>query len=170
MGFRKPMSRVILGGPRWNQSNVAIASIEPLPLQQVSFQSIREILDDFLRVRRRVGVHSIQPCHLGQAYVRFHFVHEKDFLIGGGPHEYGQYHISFTDHDKGWNNRQITMNCKVWIMLLGFNIDYWTKADLKKAIAEFGRLIVWEEDPKYLGRIVAKIRVVDLSEIPWFLV
>nr|TKW31062.1 hypothetical protein SEVIR_2G080300v2 [Setaria viridis] len=170
VGFRKPMSRVILGAPRRNQCDVAIATIEPLPHQQVSFQSIRDMLDDFLRNRCRMGVHSIQPCPYGQAYVRFQFVHEKDFLIGGGPHEYGQYRISFSDHNKGWNNRLITMNCEVWIMLLGFNIDYWTKADLEKAIAEFGRLLVWEEDPNNLARIIAKIRVVDLSEIPWFLV
>nr|TKW22691.1 hypothetical protein SEVIR_4G244800v2 [Setaria viridis] len=39
-----------------------------------------------------------------------------------------------------------------------FNIDYWTKADLEKAVAEFGRLLVWEEDPNNLARIVAKIR------------
>lgn len=62
------------------------------------------------------------------------------------------------------------MNCEVWVMLLGFNIDYWTKVDIEKAIAEFGRLLVWEEDPHNLTRVLIKIRVVDLSEIPWFLV
>lgn len=91
-------------------------------------------------------------------------------MIGGGPHEYGNYRITFSDHNKGWNNRLITMNYEIWVMLLGFNIDYWTKADIEKAGSEFGKLMVWKEDPNNLARIVAKIRVVDLSEIPWFLV
>nr|TKW08979.1 hypothetical protein SEVIR_6G061100v2 [Setaria viridis] len=170
VGFRKPMSRVILGSPWLNNNDVAIVSIEPLLAQQISFQSIRELLDDFLRNRKRVGVHSIQPCPFGQAYVRFHHVYDKDFLIGGGPHNYGQYRITFSKHDRGWNNRNITMNCKVWVMLLGFSIDYWTKTDVEKPVSEFGKLIVWEEDPNYLAHVVAKIRVVDLSEISWILV
>nr|TKW29201.1 hypothetical protein SEVIR_3G380600v2 [Setaria viridis] len=169
VGFRKPMSRVVLGGARRNQSDVAIAKIEPLPQLQVSFQSIRELLDDFLRNHKGLAIHSIQPCPYGQAYVRFHFVHEKDFLIGGGQHQYGQYRISFSDHNRGWNNRLTTMNCEAWVMLLGLNIDYWTKSDIKKAVAVFGRLLVWE-DPNNLARVIVKVRVVDLTEIPWFLV
>nr|TKW37045.1 hypothetical protein SEVIR_1G021900v2 [Setaria viridis] len=131
--------------------------------------SIRELLDD-LRNRRRVGFHSIQPCPYGQAYVRFNFVHEKDFLISDSPHEYGNYRISFTEHNRSWNNKTVTMNFEVWIMLMGYNIDYWTKADIEKTVSEFGRLLVWVEDPNNLARIVVKARVVDLFEVPWFLV
>nr|TKW37951.1 hypothetical protein SEVIR_1G083000v2 [Setaria viridis] len=170
VGFRKPMSRVVLGGARRNQSDVAIAKIEPLPQFQVSFQSIRELLDDFLRNHKGLAIHSIQLCPYGQAYVRFHFVHDKDFLIGGGQHQYGQYKISFSDHNRGWNNRLTTMNCEAWVMLLGLNIGYWTKSDIEKAVAVFGRLLVWEEDPNNLARVIVKVRVVDLTEIPWFLV
>lgn len=137
VGFRKSMPRVVLGGPCRNNNDVAITSIEPLPNQQVSFQSIRELLDDFMRNRRRVAFHSIQPCPYGQTYVRFHFVHDKDFLISGSPHEYGNYRISFTEHNRGKNNKIITMNCEVWIMLLGYNIDYWTKADIEKIVSEW---------------------------------
>lgn len=130
VGFRKPMSRVILGAPRRNQADVTITLIELLPQQQVTFQSIRELLEAFLVNHKRVAIHPIQPCPLDQAYVRFHFVHDKDFLIGGELHDYGQYRITFTEHNKGWNNKLITMNCEVCIMLLGFNIDYWIKVDV----------------------------------------
>lgn len=37
VGFLKPMARVVLGGPRRSNCDVAIANIEPLPLEQVSF-------------------------------------------------------------------------------------------------------------------------------------
>lgn len=50
------MSRVIIGGLRGRNSDIAIATIEPLPAEQDSFTSIRELLDDFLRNHRRVGV------------------------------------------------------------------------------------------------------------------
>lgn len=83
------MARVVLGGPRRNNCDVAIASIEPLPQQQVSFHSIRELLDGFLRNRSRIGFQSIQPCPFGQAYVCFNFIHDRYFLIGGSPHDYG---------------------------------------------------------------------------------
>ena len=77
---------------------------------------------------------------------------------------------TFKAHNRGWNNRTTTMNHDVWLMLLGFNIDYWEHKDVEKAIAEFGRLLIWEEDPNHLARIIIKARVVDLTEIPWFLV
>lgn len=51
-------------------------------------------------------------------------------------------------------------------MLLGYNIDFWSRADIEKTVAEFGKLLVWEEDPNNLARIVVKVRVGDLSEIP----
>jgi len=62
------------------------------------------------------------------------------------------------------------MNYDVWLMLLGFNVDYWEQKDIEKAISDFGKLLVWEEDPIHLARIIVKARVVDLTEIPWFLV
>ena len=62
------------------------------------------------------------------------------------------------------------MNYDVWLMLLGFNIDYWEHKDVEKAISEFGKLLIWEEDPANLARVIVKARVVDLTEIPWFLV
>lgn len=169
VGQRKPTTRVVLGGRRRHNGEVAIATIEPMPNVQVSFPSIRELLDDFLRNHRQVGFRSIQPCPYGQVYVRFNFIHDRHFLISGSPHEYDQYRISFVEHNKGWNNKTTTMNCEAWIVLLGYNIDFWTQSNIEKTVAEFGKLLVWEEDPSNLARIVVKVRVVDLSKIPWFM-
>ena len=62
------------------------------------------------------------------------------------------------------------MNCEVSLVLLGYNIDFWSRADIEKIVAEFGKLLVWEEDPHNLARIVVKARVVDMYEIPWFII
>ena len=83
---------------------------------------------------------------------------------------FGNVRISFAEHNKGWNNATTTMNHDVWLMLLGFNIDYWEQEDVEKVVADFGKVLHWEEDPDYLARIIVKARVVNLTEIPWFIV
>ena len=62
------------------------------------------------------------------------------------------------------------MNYDVWLMILGFNIDYWEHKDIEKAISEFGKLLIWEEDPSNFARIIVKGRVVVSLKSPgsWF--
>lgn len=163
---RKPMSRAILGCARLRNSDLAIVSIAPLPAEQVSFQSIRELIDDFLHNHKHVRFRSIQPCPFIQAYVRLNYYHERDFLIQNSPHNYGNYSISFREHNRGWNNRTTFMNYEMWLMLLGFNVDFWEQKSIEKAISDFGKLVAWEEDPNHLSRVLVKAREVDLSEIP----
>lgn len=95
-------------------SDLAIVTIDPVPNHQVSFNGIRNVLDDFLRDHMRIGFRSIQPCPFGQAYVRFAFYHDRDRLIHDSPHVYGDVRISFVEHDKGWNHKRVTMNHEVW--------------------------------------------------------
>lgn len=147
----KPMTRAVLGSAGRHNSDLVIIAIEPLPAEQVSFQSVREMLDDFLRSHKQVGFRSIQPCPYGQAYVRLSYFHDRDFLIQSSPHNYGNYRISFKAHNRGWNNRTTMMNFEVWLMILGFNIGYWEQKDIEKEIVDFGKLLVWEEDPNHLA-------------------
>jgi hypothetical protein len=58
------------------------------------------------------------------------------------------------------------MTHEVWVMLLGLNLDLWTQPLLEKAVSSFGRLLIWEEDLFYQSRVVVKIRVSSLDEIP----
>jgi hypothetical protein len=46
----------------------------------------------------------------------------------------------------------------------------WEQRDVEKTIAKFGKLLIWEEDPNHLARIIVMARVVHLLEIPWFIV
>ena len=102
--------------------------------------------------------------------MRFNFFHDRDFLILNSPHQFGDIRISFTEHNKGWNNRRLEMNYEVWLMLLGHNVDYWSQAHVEKVLDDCGHVIAWEEDQNHLSRILVKARVVDLAEIPWFAV
>ena len=89
---------------------------------------------------------NIEPYPFGQAYIRFNYMHHRDMLINSGPHHYGNTTISFIPHNKAWNNRSTTMTHEVWFALIGLNLDTWSHALVDKAVSEFGKLIVWEED------------------------
>jgi hypothetical protein len=56
----------------------------------------------------------------------------------------------------------------VWFALLGLNLDLWSHALVDKAVSEFGKLIVWEEDHDNMARVLVKARMVSLDAIPWF--
>lgn len=38
-----------------------------------------------------------------------------------------------------------------------------------KAVSQFGKLIVWEENHNHMGRTLVKAHVSELDAIPWFL-
>jgi hypothetical protein len=167
---RKAMSRVILGRPAKRNPDVAIVTINPLPQHQVAFTNIRDVLHDFLRNHARVGYTYIQPCPFGQAYVKFVYFHDRDQLIHNSPHQFGDVFISFIEHDRGANHRAVTLNHEVWLMLLGTNIDFWSDVHMNKILGDHGHIIAWEEDPNHIARVLVKARVVNLEEIPWFIV
>lgn len=107
MEGRRPVSRAIMGRQAKLNNDLTIVTIDPVPNHQVSFNSIRNMLDDFLRDHLRIGFRLIQPCPFGHAYVRFNFYHDRDRLIHNSPHEFGDVRISFVEHDKGWHLRLI---------------------------------------------------------------
>jgi len=53
-------------------------------------------------------------------------------------------------------------------MIIGLNLDLWTHPMVDKAISQFGKPIVWEEDQNHLVTILVKARVSGLDAIPWF--
>jgi hypothetical protein len=55
-------------------------------------------------------------------------------------------------------------------MLLGFPLDHLNLDTIQNAIASFGRVILWENDKRYLARLLVKSRVTNLHEVPHFIV
>jgi hypothetical protein len=167
---RKAMSRVLLGRPSKRNPDVAIVTINLLPQHQVAFTNIQDVLHDFLCNHARVDYTFIQPCPFGQAYVKFVYFHDRDQLIHNSPHQFGDVFISFVEHDRGTNRRAVTLNHEVWLMLLGTNIDFWSDVHMNKLLGDHGHIIAWEEDSNHIARVLVKARVVNLEEIPWFIV
>jgi hypothetical protein len=112
---------------------------------------------------------SIQPCPFEQAYVTFSHMSHRDFLINAGPRQFGNLHISFVAHDRGWINRTAIYTHEVWLLLIGLNLDLWSYSLVDKAVSQFGKLIVWEEDHNHMGHTLVKARVSGLDVVPWFL-
>lgn len=159
---RRPVSRAIVGRQPRRNSDLAIALITPMPNHQISFNDIREVLDDFLRDHMHVHFRSIQPCPFGQAFIRFNAYYDRGRLIHDSPHAFGDVSISFIPHDRAWNHKKVTLNYEVWLMFLGLNVDHWNNHLIDKALADWGHLITWEEDLGHLARVLVKARVVDL--------
>jgi hypothetical protein len=54
-------------------------------------------------------------------------------------------------------------------MLIGYPVDGRNLDYVKNAIKSFGRLILWQRDG-ILGRIIIKVRVTELSDVPHYLI
>lgn len=159
----RPLFKRVVTGPIHERNNdVTIAMLHPMPQHHVDFADIREILIAFLNAND-IPYQTIQSCPFGQAYIRFNYLHHRDFLVAGGPFPFGNGTISFIPHNRAWNNRTSFMTHEVWLMLIGLNLDLWDNILVDKAISEFGRLIAWEEDENHMSRVLVRARVFSLD-------
>lgn len=167
---RRAMSRTVVLRPRAKNQNLAIASIEPLPGHQVTFQAIRGVVADFLNQEARMPFTEIQPTHLGQAFVRFSNAYHRDQLIQMSPIQFGDVSISFVEHNKGRNWRAVNFNRECWLLLLGFPPDYREDEFVANAISPFGQVMYWVDDTTHLAKLLVRARVVDYESVPRFIV
>lgn len=57
-----------------------IATIVPVPDQQVPFANVRQILGEFIQEVKQLGFSKITPSHFGQAYVKLNHLLDRDTL------------------------------------------------------------------------------------------
>jgi hypothetical protein len=50
--------------------------------------------------------------------------------------------------------------------MVGPPLDNWSTEDVTAVVCKFGHLLVWENDERNKGRIIAKVRCTELQEIP----
>jgi hypothetical protein len=51
-------------------------------------------------------------------------------------------------------------------MLVGVPFEHWNTEDLSAAFNKIGKLLIWEKDYTHRARIIAKVRVTELVDIP----
>jgi hypothetical protein len=64
------------------------------------------------------------------------------------------------------NWRRFSFNRECWVLLVGPPLDYRFTEDLNGVFSDIGKLLLWEKYEANLGRIIAKVRVSDLEDIP----
>jgi hypothetical protein len=164
------MSRSVLLRPRPKNQDLAIVSIDPLPGHQVTFNAICGVVADFLNLEARVQFKDIQPTHLGQAFVRFKNVYDRDQLISQGAMLFGDVTLTFVEHNKGRNWRAVNFSRECWLLLLGFPPDHREDKFIVNAINSFGRVVYWVDDETHLTRLLVRARVIDYESVPHFIV
>lgn len=164
------MVQAVTGRPLPRNVDMAIASFDPMPQNQINFNNIREVLGEFFRDHLRVRVRDIQPCPFGQAYVKFDRISDHDLLGSSSPHPFGDVNVHLTKHDTSPNHRRVQYNHKCWLILIGFPLDYWSKEHIAASISSFAKLEVWEQDLDHLSRVMIKAKVVDLVSVPKWIV
>src|SRR4051812_37899898 len=113
-----------------------------------------------------MGVRDIQECPFGEAYVRLNFVRDRDRLVNESPIPFGDVHLTFTNHNQGCNWRSLNFNRICWIMIVGVPLDFCNTEKFSAAVRDFGKLIHWDLDEGQRGRIIMKVRVTELVDVP----
>jgi len=133
------------------------------------FGAMRNIVREFL-IGRHINPRDILPCHLGQAYVRFHHAYESDQMVNESPMVFGNVNISFVKHNEGRIWRRVYFNDDCWVMMLGFPDDYKTERHIHNAVSDFGRLLLWEDSAAFPRRIMARVRITSAQGVLQFIV
>ena len=165
---RPMMVRTIaLRRPQLRNENLAIVTISPLPGNPLYFPAVEEVVREFC-INRRVRISEVQPCPLGQAFVRFERDIDRDRLVLESPHSFDGVDFSFVRHNQARNWRRVYFNHECWLMLMGLPQDYWDQDFIETVLGPCAKVLDWGNDPGNLARMLVRARVTDLEALPHF--
>lgn len=128
------------------------------------FGELKTALRTFFHDVHQVRTAEIQPCALGDAYVRFNSALDRERFIRPVFH-FGNYAMSVIKHDEAENARSFDLDREAWVLLVGFLEDLKDSIGIAKAVSGFGILVHWLE-PDNLARVVAKVYLNNDAKIP----
>ncbi|CAO2189293.1 unnamed protein product [Urochloa humidicola] len=144
--------------------DLAIAVTVP-PVAKEDFSPFARELHRFL-IDNRVLHPEIQPCPMGEAFVRFDSPMQRDSFVLSDPRPFLGYQLRFIRHDEGINFRDLDLDRVVWFMMLCFPADAKNLTSLvDKSIAGFGQLLHIHGSCT-LGRLVVKVLVNKDANVP----
>lgn len=158
--------RVVVGAVAKTHEDWVIAPIVPMPNLPVAFNTVHEVLADFLTEVKHVGFSEICPCPFGQAYVKLNSVFDRDELVTNSPHAFTDVHVIFQKHDEGLNWRKFVLNRDVWLLLCGFPFDRRNIFEIANAVRGFGKLLAWDRVKSTKANQMVKVTVEELRDIP----
>jgi hypothetical protein len=103
---------------------------------------------------------------MGAALVQFSDVVSRDTAIDRSPFFVGESVLRVIPQNRSLNHHNCTFTHDVWLMIMNFPLEAWHVEKIRESISEFGKFIVWNRDASNRARILVKIRVPDMLEIP----
>jgi hypothetical protein len=101
--------------------DLAIVKLNP-PVDKVDFKFLAEGLRMFFHDVHQVRIAEIQPCALGDAYVRFLSPLDRERFLGP-VFRFGNYSMTVVKHDAGDNARSFDLDREAWVLLVAFPED-----------------------------------------------
>jgi hypothetical protein len=129
---------------------------------QEFLQQIRHYLINELNLH--VASTCIHP--LGVGLIELESARHRDGLMLGKLHEVDGIRVRFIRHDYGLNRRSEPYTRFGWIMILGFPLDYRALNFIDQAVAPFGKLISWHNNPRAKGYVLVKCLYNDIDLVP----
>jgi hypothetical protein len=147
-----------------NCDDWAIVILEP-PSDPAQFPADAALIRHFLN-DRGFHVRQITRSGMGAALVQFSDGVSRDSAIDRSPFFVGDSIVHVIPQNRGINYRNCTFTHDVWIMMMNFPLEAWHVEKIRESVSEFGKFLVWNRDGSNRARVLVKIRVPNLLEIP----
>lgn len=133
--------------------DLAIIKLNP-PVHKDDFRPLATELRHYFTEVHRAYVAEIQPCPIGDAFIRFGSALERERFLGP-VFTFGSYEMTVLKHDEGENARSFDLDREAWVMLVTFREDLKNTVTVAKAVSGFGILVDWHEYDN-LARVVQR--------------
>lgn len=139
--------------------DVAIAMLI-LAMAKEEFDLMASALTDYFIHTYNICLAEVQPCALGDAYVRSMCSLERERFPVRHLQLTPDYQLHFIKHDEFENSRMHDLDREAWVMLMGYPLDARNNIVVAKVVAGFGLLRHWD-DTNYHARIVVRVFLND---------
>jgi hypothetical protein len=133
----------VTGSYKLYNEDLAIVRMQP-PVNKEDFGELKAALRTFFHEVHQVRTTDIQPCALGDAYVRFSNALDRERFLGPIFH-FGDYGMTIIKHDEAENARSFDLDREAWVLLVGFPEDLKDSVGIAKAVSGFGILFQWHD-------------------------
>jgi hypothetical protein len=155
---------VFSGAPLLNCDDWANVVLEP-PSDPEQFVGDAALIRSFLN-EQGYHVRQMTRSGMGAALVQFSDAVSRDTAIDRSPFFVGESVLRVIPQNRSLNHRNCTFTHDVWLMMMNFPLEAWHVEKIREYVSEFGKFIVWNRDASNRARILIKIRVPDMLEIP----
>uniref|UniRef100_A0ACD5XZP2 Uncharacterized protein n=1 Tax=Avena sativa TaxID=4498 RepID=A0ACD5XZP2_AVESA len=148
--------------------DMAIVILEP-PSDPAQFAADAHLIRNYFN-KCGLNIRNFSRSAMGAALVQFIDSCARDTAIEHSPFFVRDSILRVIPHNRGLDHRNMTFTHDVWLMMVNFPQDAWLVDKVRGSVSEFGKFLVWNRDFSNRARVLVKVRVPDMLEIPISLV